>query len=130
MKYIYPGACADIGHCAVHLHTNTLPLELEPLCLDQFQTETGKTWNHSERRGTLVRSPMNFFAESRRPPPRIIFKLFEGVFLIPSLKVIKKQHYPLNYFDHSQLSVITIIDGVVFKLFEGAIDPFPLGTPE
>ncbi|MFC1681825.1 hypothetical protein ACFL1S_08650, partial [Pseudomonadota bacterium] len=101
MKYNYPAACGDIGHCAAHHHTNTRPLELQPLRLDQFQTETRKTWNHSKRHGTLHQSPVFLGRNYRRPPPWIIFKLFEGVFLCPSLNVIKKQLYPLNYFDHS-----------------------------
>jgi len=106
MKYKYPGACGDIGHCAIRLHTNTLPLELQPLPLDQFQTETRKTWNHSKRRGTLHQSPVFLGRNYRRPPPRIIFKLFEGVFLPPSNNVIKYHGKSSKYSDHSHYAIV------------------------
>jgi hypothetical protein len=43
-----------------------------------------KIWHRIARRDTLALSPLSFWSRTRRQPPRIIFKLFEGVFSISS----------------------------------------------
>jgi hypothetical protein len=57
----------------------------------QFVEETGKSWNQSERRGTLVMSPVCSWSNASRQPPRIIFNLFDGVLLWPSDNAIKNR---------------------------------------
>jgi len=47
-------------------------------------------------------SPVILSAELRRQPPRIICKLFEGVFLYPSDNVFRIQGKSIKYFGHSQ----------------------------
>jgi len=65
-------------------------------------------------------SPPIFSDQASRQPLRIMFKLFEGVFLYPSLNVIKIRAKPIDYFDHSHewrhpriLSVLNILAAVV-----------------
>ena len=46
---------------------------------------------------------------TRRQPPSIIFKLFEGVFVYPSNKVIRITGKPINYFGHAQAAGDTLL---------------------
>ena len=63
-----------------------------------------------------------FFVELRRQPPRIIFKLFAGAFLCPSVNVIRNQGKSIRYFGHSQC-LLTHGSATVYRSWHDATGP-------